>query len=61
MRSDRERLLDISDAISAIDKYTARGRAAFEEDELVQTWIVRHLQILGGRWKNLHGIPGETS
>lgn len=25
----------------------ARGRAAFHRDELVQTWIVHHLSILG--------------
>ena len=24
-----------------------RGRKAFEADELIQSWIVRHLQIIG--------------
>ena len=48
MRDERERLQDILDAIAAIEKYAARGRAAFERDELVQTWIVRHVQIIGG-------------
>jgi uncharacterized protein with HEPN domain len=24
-----------------------RGRQAFEADELIQSWIVRHLQIIG--------------
>ena len=47
MRSDRERLLDILEAIDRIEKYAVRGRAAFENDELVQNWIVRHMQILG--------------
>lgn len=47
MRSDRERLLDILDAIAQIEKYSARGRQAFEDDELIQTWIVRHLQNIG--------------
>ncbi len=37
MRSDRERLLDILEAIERIEKYAARGRNAFEEDELVQS------------------------
>lgn len=28
-------------------KYAALGREAFEHDELVQVWIVYHLQIIG--------------
>lgn len=47
MRDDRERLLDIQEAIAKVEKYAARGRQAFEQDELIQTWIVRHLQIIG--------------
>jgi uncharacterized protein with HEPN domain len=47
MRDDRERLLDIQEAIEGIKKYAARGRDAFEKDELVQTWILHHIQIIG--------------
>ena len=47
MRKDHERLLDIRDAIVKIQKYAERGRLAFENDELVQTWIIHHLQIIG--------------
>lgn len=47
MREMRERLLDILEAIERIEKYTIRGRNAFEQDELIQTWIVHHLQIIG--------------
>lgn len=47
MRDDRERLLDIVEAIERIEKYTARGRAAFDENELIQTWVLHHLQIIG--------------
>lgn len=47
MRDDRERLLDILEAIERIEKYTARGRAIFDEDELIQTWVLHHLQIIG--------------
>ena len=50
MRSDRERLLDVIEAIERIEKYTAQGREAFERDELVQTWVVHHLQIIGEAW-----------
>ena len=47
MRDDRERLLDILEAIERIDRYAARGRAAFERDELIQNWITHQLQIIG--------------
>jgi uncharacterized protein with HEPN domain len=46
MRDDRERLLDIQEAIERIERYAARGREAFEQDELIQTWILHNLQIL---------------
>jgi len=43
MRSSEERLLDMLDAIENIEKYTMQGRSRYEEDELVQTWVVHHL------------------
>jgi|SRR5881409_3925597 len=47
MRDPRERLRDILEAIGHIERYTVRGRQAFEKDELIQTWFVRHLQNIG--------------
>jgi uncharacterized protein with HEPN domain len=47
MRDDRERLLDIKEAIENIQKYAVRGRIPFENDELIQTWILHHIQVLG--------------
>lgn len=47
MRDDRERLLDIREAIENVQKYANRGKVAFSEDELIQTWILHHIQILG--------------
>lgn len=47
MRDDRERLLDLREAIERIEKYTAAGRSALERDELIQTWVIYHLQIIG--------------
>jgi uncharacterized protein with HEPN domain len=47
VRDDTERLLDILEAIERVEKYTASGRASFDADELVQTWVVHHLQIIG--------------
>ena len=47
MRDDKERLRDIQETIVAIEKYSAHGRDVFESDELIQTWILHHLLILG--------------
>jgi hypothetical protein len=47
VRSDRERLLDIMEAVERIEKYADRGRQAIERDELLQTWFVHHVQIIG--------------
>jgi uncharacterized protein with HEPN domain len=47
MNDLRERLRDILDAIAEIERYAARGRDAFDQDELIQVWIVHHLQIIG--------------
>lgn len=47
MRDPRERLRDILDAVARIERYTSRGREAFDKDELIQVWVVHHLQIIG--------------
>ena len=47
MRDDRERLIDVQETIADIWKYAERGRSEFEEEELIQTWIIHHLLILG--------------
>ena len=46
MRDDKERLLDVLEAIERIDKYASRGREEFDRDELVQTWTVHYLQTI---------------
>ena len=47
MRDDRLYLEDILEAIDRINRHSARGRKTFEGDELIQTWIVHHIQIIG--------------
>ncbi len=39
--------MDILAAIDAIERYQDRDRAAFENNELLQNWFLRHLQIIG--------------
>jgi uncharacterized protein with HEPN domain len=47
VRDSRERVLDILEAIERIEKYGRAGKEEFERNELVQIWILHHLQILG--------------
>ena len=47
MRNDVERLRDILEAINNIEKYASQGKQVFEQNELIQVWIVHHLQIIG--------------
>ena len=47
MRDPQARLADVLEAIDNIERYASRGRDAFERDELIQSWCVRHLQIIG--------------
>ena len=47
MRREGERLRDILEAIEAIERYASQGRTAFDEQELIQVWIVHHLQVIG--------------
>ena len=47
MRRDLERLQDILEAIARIQQHTGPGRAAFDQEPLVQVWVVHHLGIVG--------------
>ena len=47
MRDGRLLLSDILEAIVRIERYASDGRARFDADELVQTWIIHNLQIIG--------------
>ncbi|MGL4503531.1 MAG: HepT-like ribonuclease domain-containing protein [Planktothrix sp.] len=55
MRSDSEKLKDILEAIIRIEKYSVQGKTCFEEDELIQTWFVQNLQIIGEASRSLSG------
>lgn len=60
MRGHRERLQDILEAIERVEKYAARGKAAFDQDELVQVWILHHLQVIGEAARSLSPEIMET-
>jgi hypothetical protein len=61
MRSDTERLQDLLEAIERIERYSARGREAFYQDELFQTWVVHHLLIIGEAAERLSCCPPGQS
>ncbi|HWO99225.1 MAG TPA: HepT-like ribonuclease domain-containing protein [Methylococcus sp.] len=42
-----ERLLDILEAIEAIERHLPETWEAFDGDELVRIWCLRHLEIIG--------------
>lgn len=47
MRSDRERLLDIKEAIEKMEKYSSQGYSAFLSEERNQIWVIHYLQVIG--------------
>ena len=47
MRDDNERLQDIIEAIEQLEKYARQGKTVFKQQELIQIWIIYHLQIIG--------------
>src|SRR5450432_2184275 len=47
MRSDADWLRDILDAIAAIERYRPDTRAKFDNDEPLQSHLLRQLQIIG--------------
>jgi uncharacterized protein with HEPN domain len=55
MKGDRRRLEDILESIDRIEKYAVRGRAAFENEDLVQVWILHHIQIIGEAARKVSG------
>lgn len=53
MRSDKNRLLDIMEAIEKIEKYATVGKSHFISDEKTQIWVIFHLQIIGEASSNI--------
>jgi len=57
VRGDRDRLLDIQEAVEKIEQHVAgRSKQDLGLDELLQVWVVHHLQIIG---EAAHGLSEE--
>lgn len=60
MRDDSGRLQDMLEAIEKIEAYVGQERQAFFEDELLQVWVIHHLQIIGEAANRLSPEIWET-
>jgi len=47
VRKDAERLRDVLEAIAAIERHVGPDRGRFDADELVRTWCLHHIEIIG--------------
>jgi uncharacterized protein with HEPN domain len=47
VRNQLQRIHDIRDAIVRVQSYARLGRERFDEDELVQVWMVHQLETIG--------------
>lgn len=47
MRAERARLNDILEAINRIRRHTPAEREDFDQDEVIQVWVLHHLQLIG--------------
>src|SRR6266699_5190935 len=56
MRDTTERLRHIQEAITRITKHTSQGRETFDQNELVQGWVIYHLMIIS---RVAHTIPQD--
>ncbi len=61
MRLDRERLLDIIEAIEAIERYLPRNKQEFDANELVRVWCLRHIEIIGKAASKLSQDVGDQA
>lgn len=47
MRSDADRVSDILEAAAKIRKRITDSVDAFQADEMLQVWVIHHLQVIG--------------
>jgi uncharacterized protein with HEPN domain len=47
MRSDADRVIDILEAIGKIRERTSGQHETFQRDEMLQVWVIHHLQVIG--------------
>jgi uncharacterized protein with HEPN domain len=53
MRDPSQRLRGVLEAIERIEDRISGGRAAFEDDAMLQVWVLHHLQIISEACRSL--------
>lgn len=53
MRDPTQRLRDVLEAIERIEERVQGGRTAFDNDAMLQVWVLHHLQIIGEACRSL--------
>jgi uncharacterized protein with HEPN domain len=53
VRTDADRVEDILRAIRRIERETADAHERFRRDEMLQAWVIHHLEIIGYAVKGL--------
>lgn len=61
MRRDEQRLVDILEAMEKIESAAAKGRTAFEQDEMIQVWVLHYIQIIGEAARALSALLRERN
>ena len=59
MRSDAERLSDILDAIKKIGGRITDSVDTFQREEMLQVWVIHHLQVIGEAARGLSPLLGD--
>lgn len=59
MRNDQERMRDVQEAINKIEKYAIQGKEEFFANELIQSWILLQLQIIGEAARSMNPCTHE--
>ena len=60
MRSDADRLSDNLEAIAKIRERITHSIQAFQGDEVLQVWVIHHLQVIGEAGRNV-SYPSKTA
>ena len=47
MRYDRQRIMDMLEAIGNIERFVSEDHAKSPDQELLNVWVIHHIQIIG--------------
>jgi len=61
MRTGADRLSDILVAIAKIRERAGGSIGAFDHDEMLQVWVIHHLQVIGEAASGYPGMSGTTA